>query len=341
MSGTPDSRHRPGDPAIFEFIAQQRTRSDRRADSPSHPRSVEPRWYAPYAARAALVVAFFLVAFVLDRATQQQHSNILGSTAIIASVLLLWPWQRSILVDGAGYVGTWVAFALVRAGASRMDLALVPPDAVAKLESWLFRGRLPSSALQNPFYHDRVIRPHDIASLAIHGSFFVVPTAVALLLLITNRQQFVHYWAATALTLALSSLGFLLAPTSPPWLQDPSHVTRVIVAISQERAISLTTGDITDRQQLSFDPNSLAALPSVHVAAAVLVFLACGQHRRLYGCLGLIYALSMTLSVVYLGEHYLIDAIAGWIVAAIGWSAVSHIATIRCRLGHAPTHTRT
>jgi membrane-associated phospholipid phosphatase len=32
-----------------------------------------------------------------------------------------------------------------------------------------------------------------------------------------------------------------------------------------------------------------------------------------------VYALLMTFAVVYLGEHYVLDAALGWVVAGAGW----------------------
>jgi len=71
--------------------------------------------------------------------------------------------------------------------------------------------------------------------------------------------------------------------------------------------------------RLGFEPNHVAALPSVHVAAAVLVFLAMPHAPARLSFVGATYAMAMTLAVVYLGEHFLIDALLGWVVALVGW----------------------
>jgi membrane-associated phospholipid phosphatase len=284
-------------------------------------RSLGGRYLRP----AALIAASFLLAFIVDQATGQQHSNLLGSAAILATVVIVWPWPRTILFAAAGYIGVWIAFALGRAGAAQIHLALIDRNAVGNLEHSLFGGHLPSATMQDALYHPGKTSFYDLAALAIHASFFVVPTAVALLLLATNRPQFTRYWTAAALMLALASFGFLFAPTAPPWLAEPGAVTRVIVDRTAGSAVSLTGSDPAGRS-LSFDPNSLAALPSVHVAAAVLVSFAAWQHRRrLIGYLGLAYALAMSISVIYLGEHYALDAVGGWAVAVLGWWPASRL----------------
>ena len=55
----------------------------------------------------------------------------------------------------------------------------------------------------------------------------------------------------------------------------------------------------------------MAAMPSVHVAAAVLVGLAIRTVAPRLSVVGIGYALAMSLAVVYLGEHFVVDAVAG------------------------------
>ena len=72
---------------------------------------------------------------------------------------------------------------------------------------------------------------------------------------------------------------------------------------------------------MSFEPNHIAAFPSMHVAIALLVGLTMGHYGLVLRWTGLAYAAMMSASVVYLGEHYLIDVIAAWVVALAAWSA--------------------
>ena len=190
------------------------------------------------------------------------------------------------------------------------------------LERALAGGRVPSAMLQDAFYRTGTLHAHDLVSIAVHTSFFVVPSLVGIVLLLSSRQQFTRYWLATTLTLLIASAGFFLLPTAPPWMQEGGEVHRVVVEQASGRGVALGSAGATagtGAQQLGFDPNSLAAMPSVHVAAAVLVCFACWQGRPTFRLLGIAYALVMSVSVVYLGEHYALDVLGGWLVAAIGW----------------------
>ncbi len=269
-----------------------------------------------------MVGLFFLIAFVVDQATAQRYSNVLGSGAIAASALALWPWQRSLIWNAGGYIGTWLGFALLRAGATNVSVPVISPESAGNLEEALFGGRVPSATLQDAFYSSGAVQVHDLAFMAVHASFFLVPTCIAVVLLLFKRQQFVRYWIATGIMLLLGAVGFFLAPTAPPWMQSEDVVHRVIVDQANGRGLSFGSASFVSEngtQQLAFDPNSLAAMPSIHVAAAVLVCFACWPNRRTIRLLGIAYALAMSVSVVYLGEHYVLDVLGGWMVASMGW----------------------
>jgi membrane-associated phospholipid phosphatase len=59
--------------------------------------------------------------------------------------------------------------------------------------------------------------------------------------------------------------------------------------------------------------NPVAAMPSLHTAFAlfVVVFFLPAIRRRWWPLL-LLYPLAMTFTLVYTGEHYLIDVLVGW-----------------------------
>jgi len=60
-------------------------------------------------------------------------------------------------------------------------------------------------------------------------------------------------------------------------------------------------------------------MPSIHFAITfLLVWLAVNQRKR-WRILAWTYALSMGIALVYMGEHYVIDIIAGGAVTSAGW----------------------
>jgi hypothetical protein len=277
---------------------------------------ISPRW-RDILDRGLPVAVFFAVAFLIDQATQQRYSAIWGSAAIVGSVVSVFPAIRPALLAFGGYGLIWGVFNVGRAVADDTGIAIAGQSAVSSFEAGLFGGILPTRWLQDRFHDPDRLQPHDIALALVHVSFFVIPFVLGLVVWLYRRTSFGRYCQATAITFGLGLIGFMLLPTAPPWMSDPDTVTRVTTGSFSP--VERSTSSWRDGNALSFEPNHLAALPSVHVAVAVLVFLALRSFSRRWSWVGGGYALAMTLAVVYLGEHFLLDALLGWVIALLGW----------------------
>ncbi len=267
-------------------------------------------------------LSFFAIAFTVDQLTGQRYSSVWGSAAIIASAVSLFPAIRPALAAFGGFTAIWVVFNLARAVADTTPLALAGAHAVSRWESALFGGRLPSEYLQLWLYDVGDIQVYDGALSIVYGSFFIAPFLVAGVVWWKRRSLFPRYAAATAICFGIGLVGFVLLPTAPPWLSDSDDVRRIThQVVESTTGVSLggDGGGAVDREGFRFEPNHLAALPSVHVAAVVMVFLVLRQFGRALSLAGGVYALAMTFSVVYLGEHFVIDAVLGWVLALAGW----------------------
>jgi hypothetical protein len=60
-----------------------------------------------------------------------------------------------------------------------------------------------------------------------------------------------------------------------------------------------------------FGGNPLAAMPSLHFATSLMAALLLAEAGPLPGALGAAYAGTLGFALVYLGEHYVVDLIAG------------------------------
>ena len=69
----------------------------------------------------------------------------------------------------------------------------------------------------------------------------------------------------------------------------------------------------------------MAAMPSIHFAATVLLVFPALHAGRLLGAIALVYALLMGGALVYLGEHYILDLAVGGFFTAIGWVVATHV----------------
>jgi membrane-associated phospholipid phosphatase len=75
-------------------------------------------------------------------------------------------------------------------------------------------------------------------------------------------------------------------------------------------------GRLTELGQSGSNP--VAAMPSLHAGAALLVALFLWQSvSRAARAALLVYALAMAVALVYTGEHYVVDVLAGWALAVL------------------------
>lgn len=74
-----------------------------------------------------------------------------------------------------------------------------------------------------------------------------------------------------------------------------------------------------------FNPNPVAAMPSLHAAYPMLVFLYLLKYFGKKAWWFSIYVLAVWVGIVYLGHHYVIDALAGGIYAMIIFYLVEYL----------------
>jgi membrane-associated phospholipid phosphatase len=69
--------------------------------------------------------------------------------------------------------------------------------------------------------------------------------------------------------------------------------------------------------------NPVAAMPSLHAAFTLLVALFLWRSARWWWRIALaLYPLAMGFTLMYFGEHYAVDVLAGWLYAVAAYAAV-------------------
>jgi hypothetical protein len=137
------------------------------------------------------------------------------------------------------------------------------------------------------------------------------------------RRGALYVTARRAIVLAsLIGLAFyLLMPTAPPRLvqggyHDILSLHSDIGWWSQNGSAPKGLGNIT---------NELAAFPSLHAGWSLwvaIVLIMAGVPKIVQG-LGLAYALTMTIVIVGTGNHWVVDALVGWMVVLVSFAAVA------------------
>ena len=153
-----------------------------------------------------------------------------------------------------------------------------------------------------------------------HWSWFMVPHGAVGYILIRRPARFVR---AAVMTYAVFDLGasfYWIAPTAPPWYAaseapDGRHehpaVRRMMVEYGEE-----FWRDGWGSLYSVFGGNPLAAMPSLHFATSLMAALLLAETGAAPGALGASYAATLGFALVYLGEHYAVDLLAGGALTA-------------------------
>jgi membrane-associated phospholipid phosphatase len=239
----------------------------------------------------------------------------------IAQLLIAWSPLSVILLAYA--VAGWISGPLHEgdgAATNRLGFGvhLTGPPSVDRG----FFGAVPSVWLQerlvdgSPHWYDAV------AALVYVTHFVSIPivTAVAWFWL---RDRFSAWLGAVLVFTTLGVTGYVVYPAMPPWLASEQGEIGTVARISDvgwEWLHLDWLGWLTVSGQSESNP--VAAMPSLHAGAALLVALFLWPLvGRLWRVVLVAYALAMGLTLVYTGEHYVVDVVAGWLVAAVAIAA--------------------
>jgi hypothetical protein len=74
--------------------------------------------------------------------------------------------------------------------------------------------------------------------------------------------------------------------------------------------------------------NPLAAMPSLHFATSLMAARVLSDAGPVAGAIGWTYALTLGFALVYLGEHYVVDLIAGAALAEAVRQGAPHVAPL-------------
>ncbi|MGW4467130.1 phosphatase PAP2 family protein [Micromonospora sp. NPDC004704] len=179
---------------------------------------------------------------------------------------------------------------------------------------WATGGVVPTIWLQEHLFHPDV-RWYDVLASFVYFSHFVAALAAAVVLWLKSRPRwaaFMRRWFALSLA---GLITYFVYPAAPPWWASvegflPVDVARISNRGWQEFGLH-GAGNTLNVLQLASNP--VAAMPSLHTAFAlfVVLFFLPSVKRRWWPLL-LAYPLAMTFTLVYTGEHYVIDVLVGW-----------------------------
>lgn len=186
------------------------------------------------------------------------------------------------------------------------------------LEQKIF-DRIPTIELQKMFYRINTVSWLDYLSAIFYFLHFALPLTFGYILWLSSRDHFKQFVTGILLLSYSAWITFLIYPSAPPWLADNQGYLPGVYKI-----IDTTLQAFPDKWNLpsiyhNFNPNPVAAIPSLHGAYPLLVLLFALRFFKLKALPFIFYVLGVWLSIVYLGEHYVVDIIAGAIYAIIAY----------------------
>jgi membrane-associated phospholipid phosphatase len=168
-----------------------------------------------------------------------------------------------------------------------------------------------------------------------HWSWFMVPHGSIGYILVRHPRGFTR---AAVMTYAVFNLGasvYWLLPTAPPWWSVSARdggpaVRRMMVEYGEH-----FWKDGWEPLYSVFGGNPLAAMPSLHFATSLMAALLLAEVGPVAGALGFTYAATLGFALVYLGEHYVVDLLAGAALTIAVRRAESRAAPAIARFGRA------
>ena len=222
-------------------------------------------------------------------------------------------WLR----DWTPFIAILLGWEAMRSVADRISPSGVHTGSLF-LERILTGGRLPEVALQQALDRGAVGAVLDRVTATVDLLHFPALVAVAFLVWLHGRRAFLNYSVALYLTAFIAFAVFVLAPTAPPWYAEQhgwiTGLQHVMTQVMPVRWSAFYQG---------LDPNPVAADPSLHSAFPFLGFLALRGVRSPAAWPVLAWSALVWFSVDYLGEHYVLDVLAGVVLATLCWRAAT------------------
>ncbi len=239
---------------------------------------------------------------------------------------------RTFLVDWTPFLVLFFAYEAMRGFAAKTGFA---PHDLAGMEHAVFGGTLPTLALQHSFYRPDTVSPQDVVAMFFYFMHFPLPILVGFVFWLRSRDHYHRFVAALLLMAFLSFLTYLFWPSAPPWWQFKPGV------VPADEAIHKILNETVDKFwganyvvtpiYTHLNPNQFAAFPSLHAAfPALAAVYAWAKYRAL--AIGLVvWTLAVLASIVYLGEHYIVDALDGFLYVAAAMILVEGFVRWRAR----------
>jgi Flp pilus assembly pilin Flp len=293
--------------------------------------------------RRSLALLFGVYALVLATTTIA-HGNFPSavSVLIVMGAAALW------VNRGGAFLRDWLpvllgllAYAGAGQFASKLDFQVhyLPQIDMDRVIGF---GHLPGVELQHLLYTGRT-GALEVFAAAMYVSHFFAPILFGFYVWWRGRRDaFTELMFGLLAVSILAEITFVLAPTAPPWMAAQHGFIPSVHPIFKQTLADLHLGKASSFVGDPKNYNTVAAMPSLHAAWPVVCFLIarrCHLPRWVKVAVGLQF-LGVLFAIVYMGDHYVSDAVVGVLYALAASWAVAVVLGRRREVGRAPWRRR-
>jgi membrane-associated phospholipid phosphatase len=234
-----------------------------------------------------------------------------------------WRSFGRVILDWLPFTVVLIIYDESRGVAKAIGLPLHETD-VAAVDKWAFGGTVPTVWLQDHFLTPGSPHWYDAVATLVYTSHFLATPIVAAVLWLRDRAAWIEFVRRVIALSVLGLITYTLYPAAPPWYAARDGVIDPVIRASSRGWLWLHinhAGNLLSEGQAAANP--VAAMPSLHTAFATIIALYVGSRLpRPWRYAMVLYPVVMGLSLVYLGEHYVIDVVAGVVYALVTHFAI-------------------
>ena len=235
----------------------------------------------------------------------------LGMAAFSVSAWRSW---GTMVLNWLPFFGLLAAYDYLRGAVSVVpEQAHVLPQ--IDFDEKLFGGQVPSAWLQQHLWTPGHFHWYDYGVWGVYMTHFFVVWVVAAVLWRVSRVRFQRYALLTVTLTVAAFLTYWIYPAQPPWIAGDGVTLPVIDRIVPQVWGQLGVPTIQSAYENSGFVNTVAAMPSLHAAYPLMLMLFFWPAGRLVRVVLGSYTLAMAFTLVYGGEHFVADIVAGWAMA--------------------------
>jgi membrane-associated phospholipid phosphatase len=191
-------------------------------------------------------------------------------------------------------------------------------------------GTTPTVRLQRTFSSPGHFNAFEKTLVWCHWLWFTIPHGTVAYLLFRHPERFERGATRMYATFDLGLVGYWAVPTAPPWYAARQGLMED-GKTPELRRMMVEYGEAFWKSGWAplygfLGGNPLAAMPSLHFATSVMAARLLSETGRLPGVLGWSYAATLGLALVYLGEHYVADLLAGFALTEVVRRGERHVA---------------